>query len=126
MHNRRNVIVVASVALLIGAVGGAILGFEVATRVCHRLFQPVLVASGNQAYTVLTLLDRKEDSRLREQMEMEIDATLLLLKEFEARRMLEPGDPTALVAERLKKYRGNHPRTAVQPSEQQTLVGTKP
>ena len=126
MHNRRNVIVAASVALLVGAVGGAILGAEVATRICHRVLQPVLVASGNQAYTVLTLLDGKEESRLREQMEMDIDATLLLLKEIEARGPFEPGDPTALVAERLKQYRGNHPRIAVQPSEQRALVGTKP
>jgi hypothetical protein len=75
---------------------------------------------------VLTLLDRKEDSRLRERMEMDIDATLLLLAEIEARGPFERGDPTALVAERLRKYRADHPRDAVQSSEQRTSIGAKP
>jgi hypothetical protein len=103
---------IAVVGLLVGAVAGGALGFEMASRIWHRMSKPLIAATGSQAYNVLTLLDGNEEGKAREFLELEVDSTLLSLRVMEANEPFASGDPTSLVYKRLREYRTAHPRAA--------------
>jgi hypothetical protein len=79
-----------------------------AHRFWGSLTLPVFAASGNQAYSVLTLLDTNQLPRLRSTMEAEIDHTLGFLESTKADGRLLEGSPELKVYQRLRKYRDTH------------------
>ena len=72
--------------------------------------RPLVAATGYQAFTVLTLLDRKQEATIRESMEMAIDSTLLSLRAMQEKDPFDSRDPMLKVYERLLNYRREHPR----------------
>ena len=112
MHSTRKMILVAGIALIVGATGGSIVGFELSSRFWYRMSRPSLVATGVLAHGVLTLLDKNEESRVKELLETEIDAALVYLRAEKASGSLPPADPLALTFERRESYRREHPRGA--------------
>jgi hypothetical protein len=110
MRSQAKMIIITVIALLVGIIGGLFLGSELASRVWYRMSKPLVVATGQQAFAVLTMLDRKDEAKLRELMEMEIDSTLLSLRAMHEKNPFDSDDPTMKVFERLQNYRKEHPR----------------
>src|SRR4030095_14191006 len=109
MYSTRKMLLIAGIALIVGGGGGTIVGFELSSRFWYRMSRPTLAAAGVQAYGLLTLLDRKEESRVRELLELEVDSTLTVLRAQKESGSWTPGDPLALTYERLESYRREHP-----------------
>jgi len=112
MYSRLKVILVAGITLIVGSVGGTVIGFELSSRFWHRMSIGTAAAPGALAYGALGLLDRKEEAKLREVLEFEIDSTLSYLQAEEAGGSLVPGTPTVQLYERLRSYRKEHPFNA--------------
>jgi len=117
MPPKAKLFVVGALAFMAGVLGGGIGGFEVGVRVMQRLLSSGVTATGNQAHVVLTLLDRREEGRLRDLMESEIDSCLQTLSEVETREGFSAGAPQKVLYERLKQYRLGHPSRAASRSE---------
>ena len=113
------------VGLSVGAAGGFVIGLWWSARFWTSFTLPVFAASGNQAYTVLTLLDADQVSRLRGMMEAEIDHTLDFLESRRADPGLRAGDPALKVYQRLRRYRDAHQirSHAVPPKDTATAQG---
>jgi hypothetical protein len=110
MKSGTKLVLVGSITFAIGLVGGGAAGLEIASRISLRLSQPLMTASGHQPFVVLTLLDRREESKLRDFLEMDIDATLLSLRTMEKDGSIDPTSPIWLVYSDLKEYRAQHPK----------------
>ncbi len=113
MQQRTKLIVASLLAFALGATGGGVLSWQVAGWVWYRISIPLVVATGAQALSVVTLLDKKDEASLRQVMELEIDNTLSTLRTIEATRPFAPDDPMGGTYERLKEYRRLHPGPGV-------------
>jgi hypothetical protein len=109
MYSRLKVILIAGIILIVGAIGGTVIGFELSSRFWHAMSQGTEAAPGALAYFALGSLDRKEEAKLREFLEFEIDSTLSYLRAEEASGSLVPGTPTIQLYEDLRRYRKEHP-----------------
>jgi len=112
MYSRLKVILIAGITLIVGAIGGTMAGFELSSRFWHRMSQGTAAFPGTLAYISLHLLDRKEEVKLREFLEMQIDSTLSYLRAEEASGSLVPDTPTIQLYEDLRRYRKEHPFNA--------------
>ncbi len=103
----------AVVALAVGAVGGAVAGFELGASYgvnqTHRVLGPLSTAAASQAYVVLSLLEKNEAARVRKLLEGEIDSGLMTLNALKVNERQDPGDPQVILYERLRDYRETHP-----------------
>jgi len=110
MHSPTKMLGVGIFAFVIGVGSGIVAGFELASRLWYRRSLPSISADGHQALGVLMLLDRKEDGKVRDLMEMQIDSTLVSLRAMQLNGSLN--DKVMLrVYDELKEYRAKHPRT---------------
>jgi hypothetical protein len=107
MYSTRKMTLIAGTALIVGAVGGALVGFELSSRFWYRLSRPSIAATGVLAQGLLTPLDKKDESGVRELLERQIDSTLVSLRAEKANGSLTPGDP--LVRSAPHWLRGSQP-----------------
>ncbi len=110
MPTTRKTVAITVVGFLVGALAGGAGGLELGVWLTHRVLRPVLTASAGQAYMVLTLLDRKQEGKLRQMMELEVDAGISMLDTMETEGHLRPSDPQSSLRDQLKEYRRTHPR----------------
>jgi hypothetical protein len=103
---------VALAGLVLGAAGGSVVGFEVASRIWARMSRSLSVATGGQARDVLVLLDQNKQEQLREYLEAQVDSSLASLQSMQAKGTFAADDPLAKLNERLVAYRSSHPRHA--------------
>ncbi len=116
MRSSAKLIVVALTGFAIGAIAGVPVGFELSSRIWARMSRSLSVATGNQAYNTLVLLDAHKHQELRHYLETEIDSTLASLQAMRAQKPFATDDPVGKLNERLLTYRREHPATGIPPA----------
>lgn len=109
MRNSVKVVAAGLAGLTLGAIAGALAGFELSSRTWDRMSRPLLVATGNQAYNALILIESNRTDELRSYLEVEVDSALSSIQAMEAKGQLASGDPIARLNDRLVAYRRDHP-----------------
>ncbi len=108
----RSVILIAMVGLALLAAGffaGFFKGMDVASNTWVHMSHINFVYPGDQAYTVIRLLENGETARLEWILEKEIDRALEYVESSQEQETIDPSDPVFKVYDRLKRYRKEHP-----------------